>query len=86
MDNIISGESDNPYLAKILVSDRLLLVIHGDVIAGVDLSQLQPKDVTLTGKTISLRVPKSQILVTRLDNLKTRVDSRVFFTRSHPRK
>jgi hypothetical protein len=76
MDKIISGEHDNPYLPRFLVSDRLLLVVHGDVIAGVDLSQLQPRDVSITGKTISIRIPKSQILVTRLDNSKTRVYSR----------
>jgi hypothetical protein len=76
MDKIISGEHDNAYLPKFLVSDRLLLVVHGDVIAGVDLSQLQPQDVSIHGKAISLRIPKSQILVTRLDNSKTRVYSR----------
>jgi Protein of unknown function (DUF4230) len=76
MDKIISGEHDNPYLPKFLVSDRLLLVVHGDVIAGVDLSQLQPQDVSIHGKVISIRIPKPQILVTRLDNSKTRVYSR----------
>jgi hypothetical protein len=76
MDKIISGEHDSPYLPKFLVSDRLLLVVHGDVIAGVDLGQLQSQDVSIQDKTISLRIPKSQILVTRLDNSKTRVYSR----------
>jgi hypothetical protein len=76
MDKIISGERDSPYLPKFLVSDRLLLVVHGDVIAGVDLGQLQSQDVAIQGKTISIRIPKSQILVTRLDNSKTRVYSR----------
>ncbi len=76
MDKIISGEHDSPYLPKFLVSDRLLLVVHGDVIAGVDLSQLQSQDVSIARKTISVRVPKSQILVTNLDNSKTRVYSR----------
>ena len=76
MDKIISGEHDNPYLPKFLVSDRLLLVVHGDVIAGVDLSKLQPQDVSIRDKTVSIRIPKSEILVTRLDNSKTRVYSR----------
>jgi hypothetical protein len=76
MDKIISGEHDSPYLPKFLVSDRLLLVVHGDVIAGVDLGQLQSQDVSIRGKTVSIRIPKSQILVTRLDNSKTRVYSR----------
>jgi hypothetical protein len=76
MDKIISGERDSPYLPKFLVSDRLLLVVHGDVIAGVDLGQLRLQDVSINGKAISLQIPKSQILVTRIDNSKTRVYSR----------
>jgi hypothetical protein len=76
MDKIISGEHDSPYLPKFLVSDRLLLVVHGEVIGGVDLSKLQPADVVVQGQSISLRLPLAQILVTRLDNAQTRVYSR----------
>lgn len=76
MDKIISGERDNPYLPEFLAGDRLLLVVHGDVIAGVDLSQLQTQDVSVRGRSISLRLPKSQVLLTRIDNSKTRVYSR----------
>jgi hypothetical protein len=76
MDKIISGEHDSPYLPKFLVSDRLLLIVHGEVIGGVDLSKLQPADVVVQGQSISLRLPLAQILVTRLDNAQTRVYSR----------
>ena len=76
MDKIISGEHDSPYLPTFLVSDRLLLVVHGEVIGGVDLTKLQPDDVSIQGQSISLRLPQSQILVTRLDNAQTRVYSR----------
>ena len=76
MDKIISGEHQNPYLPKFLVGDRLLLVVHGEVIAGVDLGQLEPQNVSLHDRSISLRLPKSQILLTRIDNSKTRVYSR----------
>jgi hypothetical protein len=76
MDKIISGEHESPYLPKFLVSDRLLLVVHGEVIGGVDLTKLQPGDVTVQGQSISLRLPQAQILVTRLDNAQTRVYSR----------
>ena len=76
MDKIISGEHDSPYLPTFLVSDRLLLVVHGEVIGGVDLTKLQPNDVSIQGQSISLHLPQSQILVTRLDNAQTRVYSR----------
>jgi hypothetical protein len=76
MDKIISGEHDSPYMPKFLVSDRLLLVVHGEVIGGVDLSKLQLNDVVVQDQSISLRLPQAQILVTRLDNAQTRVYSR----------
>jgi Protein of unknown function (DUF4230) len=76
MDKIISGEHNSPYLPKFLVSDRLLLVVHGEVIAGVDLSKVQAADVIVQGPSISLHLPKAQLLITRLDNAQTRVYSR----------
>jgi len=76
MDKIISGEHDNTLLPKFLVSDRLLLVVHGEVIAGVDLGKLQASDVVVSDRKVSAHLPKAEILVTRLDNQKTRVYSR----------
>src|SRR6516225_11316077 len=68
MDKIIAGERDSPYLPKFLVSDRLLLVVHGEVIGGVDLSKLQPRDVSVRGRTVTVHLPSPEILVTRVDN------------------
>jgi hypothetical protein len=76
MEKIISGEHDSPYFPKFLVSDRLLLVVHGEVIAGVDLTKIGPSDVNVHGNRVTIRLPKSEILVVRLDNSKTRVYSR----------
>jgi hypothetical protein len=76
MDKIISGERDSPYLPKFLVGDRLLLVVHGEAIAGVNLAKLQPKDVTVRGQNISIRLPAAEIFTIRVDNGKTRVYSR----------
>ena len=76
MDKIISGERNNAYLPKFLAGDRLLLVVNGDVIAGVDLGKVQPADVSVRGRTISLRIPAAEIFTTRIDNARTRVYSR----------
>ena len=76
MDKIMSGERNNAYLPKFLAGDRLLLVVHGDVIAGVDLAKVQPADVSVRGRTISLQIPAAEIFTTRIDNGRTRVYSR----------
>ena len=76
MDKIISGERENPVLPRFLAGDRLLLVVHGEVIAGVDLSKLQPNDIVVNGRSVSINLPQAEIFTTRLDNAKTRVYSR----------
>jgi hypothetical protein len=76
MDKILSGERENPILPQFLAGDRLLLVAHGEVIAGVDLSKLQPSDVEVRGRSVSIRLPAAEIFTTSLDNAKTRVYSR----------
>jgi Protein of unknown function (DUF4230) len=76
VDKIISGEHENPYLPTFLVSDRLLLVVHGEVIGGVDLAKLQPSDVSTQGRSITIHLPAAEVFTTRLDNAQTRVYSR----------
>lgn len=76
MDKIISGEHSNPYLPKFLVGDRLLLVVHGEVIAGVALGGVLSGDVTVAGNKVSIRLPAAEVFTTNLDNSKTRVYSR----------
>ena len=76
MDKIISGEHDNAYLPKFLAGDRLLLVVHGEVVGGIDLAGLQPGDVKIEGQKISIHLPAAQVFSTRIDNAKTRVYSR----------
>ena len=56
--------------------NRVLLVAHGIVKAGVDLKQLEPGDVSVNGKTLSLRLPPARITDAYLDEKETRVIER----------
>jgi hypothetical protein len=76
MDKIISGERGNEYLPKFLVGDRLILVVHGEVVAGIDLAGLQAGDVVVQGQKVSLHLPAAEVFSTRIDSAKTRVYSR----------
>ena len=76
MDKLISGERDSAYLPKFLVSDRLLLLVHGEVIGGLDFSKLQTGAVSVRGSTVTVHLPSPEILVTRVDNSRTRVYTR----------
>src|SRR5579859_1441427 len=76
MDKIVSGAKENAVLPNFLAGDRLLMLVHGEVVAGIDFSNLKPGDVSVAGKQIRLRLPPPQIFSTRIDSAKTRVYSR----------
>lgn len=76
MDKVVSGAKENPIFPDFLAGDRLLLLVHGEVVAGIDFSGLKPGDVKVEGKQIHLRLPATQVFSTRLDSAKTRVYSR----------
>jgi hypothetical protein len=76
MDKIISGEHANAFLPKFLTGDRLLLVVHGEVVAGINLAGLQPGDVLIQGQKVSIHLPAAQVFSTRIDNARTKVYSR----------
>lgn len=76
LDKIVEGNRQSSVLPDFLVGDKLLLVVHGESIAGIDLSQLKTSDVHIHGRDIQVHLPAPQIFVTSLDNAKTRVYSR----------
>jgi hypothetical protein len=53
--------------------NRVLLLAHGVVKAGIDLKRVTPDDVTITVKTISLRLPPPQIMDAYLDDKNSQV-------------
>lgn len=75
MDKVVSGEKEN-VLPDFLTGDRLLMLVHGEVVAGVDFRTLKSGDVAVNGKQVRLHLPDAQVFSTRLDNARTRVYSR----------
>ena len=76
MDKVVTGQRESAILPDFLAGDRLLLLVHGEVVAGIDFGNLQPGDVKVSGKQIRLHLPEPQLFSTRLDNTATRVYSR----------
>jgi hypothetical protein len=73
IDTVVEGAKSSPVLPDLLAGDRILLVVHGQSIAGIDLSQLKPEDVSINGQSIHITLPASQLFTTTLDNQHTRV-------------
>ncbi|MDQ5824633.1 MAG: DUF4230 domain-containing protein [Chloroflexota bacterium] len=75
LEKVVTGKSSGP-LPDLLTSDKILMVAHGEVVAGIDLSRLKPEDVTVLSDTVTITMPKAEVLYTRLDNDKTYVYDR----------
>ncbi len=76
LDTVVEGSKSSAVLPDLLAGDRILLIVHGQSIAGVDLSKLHPEDVHIDGRSIRVTLPPSELFVTTIDNQHTRVYAR----------
>ena len=76
MEKIVTGAQNSAFLPQFLVGDRLLLIVHGEVTAGVDLAAIDPSTVKVDGTTVSINLPTPMIFSTRIDNARSRVYAR----------
>ena len=79
LDSVVEGGHTSPVFPDVLAGDKILLVVHGQSIAGIDLSKLKPEDVQIdpsNPRSIHLNLPPSELFVTSLDNEHSRVYSR----------
>lgn len=86
MEKIIEGGVQGNVFQNILYGDKILLIAHAEIIAGFDMSKLQADNVRVSGTSVELQLPAPEILVSRLDNEKTRVYDRKLgiFTKGDP--
>ncbi|HZM06073.1 MAG TPA: DUF4230 domain-containing protein [Candidatus Saccharimonadales bacterium] len=59
--------------AKWYGENRVLLVAHGVVKAGIDLDRLQAGDIQISGKTIHITLPRPRIMDVYLDDRQTEI-------------
>lgn len=59
--------------AKWYGDSHVVLVAHGVVKAAIDLDQLGPKDIQISGKKISIMLPRSRVVDAYLDDQKTQI-------------
>ncbi len=75
VEKVITAETGQEILGE-LFGDRLLLIAHGVVIAGVDLSELTRGDIDVSDGVVQVDLPDPQVFVATLDNDKSRVYDR----------
>ncbi len=76
IEKVIDAGTNSNALKDFFFGDKLLLIAQGEVIAGFDLENLSQNDIKVDKGTLTLNLPKPNILVSRLDSEKTRVYDR----------
>lgn len=80
LDTVVESHESSPVLPDILAGDKLLMIVHGQTIAGIDFSKLKPESVQITdgraGRSVRLTLPPSEVFLTSIDNTHTRVYAR----------
>lgn len=71
----LQKESGN-FISELLFGDSILLIAHGKVVAGIDLSTLSSEDFIIEGSRIEIDLPDAKIFSSYLDEEKTRVYDR----------
>lgn len=76
IEKVIDAGTNGNTFNELLFGDRILLIAHGEVIAGFDLSRLENKDIQTNGDSMIVKLPSPEILITSLDSNQTRVYDR----------
>jgi hypothetical protein len=75
IEKVVTGEVGQGTFGFIL-GDKLLFVAHGTVIAGIDLSKLNPEDMRYENGVLTVRLPPAEVFIATLDNEKSYVYDR----------
>lgn len=74
----VTRESGGDIVDRLFSGEKVIVIATGNVEAGVDLGDIQKDDVSVSGDTVTIDLPKPEILSSSLDEEKTRVYDRDF--------
>ncbi|QZZ20857.1 DUF4230 domain-containing protein [Leptothermofonsia sichuanensis E412] len=67
MQAVVPTSQDNTFGGFVFGTTRLLYIAYGEVKAGVDLSQVTPENVRVSGEAIQIQLPPPRILDSKID-------------------
>jgi hypothetical protein len=75
LDTVVVDGLTTPTPSGAPDGDRILLVVHGESVAGIDMAELRPEEVRIDagGHGIHVTLPPAQLFATTLDDQRTRV-------------
>ena len=75
VEKVITGETGGGTF-QTLFGDKILFVGHGTVIAGIDMSKMQPEDMRFENGVLTVKLPPAEIFIAALNNEKSYVYDR----------
>ncbi len=76
VEKVITAEKNQENIVARLFGDKLILVAHGNVIAGFDLSRVGADQIEVKDGVLFISLPEPEIFVAALDNEKSYVYNR----------
>jgi hypothetical protein len=69
---VVTSETDQGTLG-FMFGTKILIEMHGTVIAGIDMEKMRPEDMQLQGEVLYVRLPPAEIFTVTLDPSKSKV-------------
>ena len=73
MESVVPTHRDRTLGTYVIGTTRLLYIAHGEVRAGIDLSQLSPNDITIQGDDVQIQLPPPMILDRKIDVARSQI-------------
>jgi len=85
VEKVITAEVNQGVFGP-LFGDRLLLVAHGMVIAGIDMSKIDSGDIWIKDNVLHVQLPDTEVFIATLDNEQSYIYDRTtgLFTKGDP--
>jgi hypothetical protein len=74
--HVVEAKAESEWLPSFLAGERLVLVAQVEVIAGVDMKEVSPKDIEVDGDKVVVSLPQPKIFSVKIDEAKTQVIAR----------
>ncbi|MGQ9463687.1 MAG: DUF4230 domain-containing protein [Candidatus Fervidibacter sp.] len=71
--HLVEVKSESTWLPSFLAGEKLLLVAQVEVVSGIDMSEISPSDIQVSGVKVTIILPEPKIFSVKIDESGTRV-------------
>lgn len=72
VEQVVTAEEGQGPL-QFLFGNKMIVQVHGTVIAGIDMSQIQPGDLQMQNGVLTVKLPAAEVFITTVDEDKSKI-------------